>query len=215
MFAFKFVALLAALFSVPILGHRTSATGSIDGKVTIRQLPARVANRYATGGTATREVESLPAMAFIEGEIAGASAPAIHDPEMAQQDTSFEPATVIVPVGTSVRFANHDKFFHNVFSYSKTKRFDLGRYPKGESKTVTFDKPGTVAVFCEIHKWMRGAVLVVENPYYTTVQADGTFRIPNVPAGSYKVSVWHPERGKKTFDVVVPQNGVARVDATL
>jgi hypothetical protein len=122
---------------------------------------------------------------------------------------------LVVPVGASVRFPNQDKFFHNVFSYSKTKRFDLGRYPRGEAKTVQFDKPGPVSVFCEIHKWMRGAIVAVENPFYAVARADGSFSIPNVPPGKYQLTVWHAERGKKTFTVVVPQNGVARIDATL
>lgn len=191
-------------------------TGGIEGRVTVRQLPARVANRYAgADGVAARDVQPLAAIVYIEGAVPNHGPTASRDPQMAQQDTSFLPSILVVPAGTTVNFPNHDRFFHNVFSYSKPKRFDLGRYPKGESKTVTFDKSGGVAVFCEIHKWMRGAVLVVDNPYYDTVSADGTFRIPNVPPGKYKVSVWHPERGKKTFDVVVPENGNARIDATL
>jgi hypothetical protein len=133
---------------------------------------------------------------------------------MAQRDTAFQPALLAVPVGSSVRFPNDDKFFHNVFSYSKTKRFDLGRYPKGESKSVVFDDAGAVSVFCEIHKWMRGAIIVLENPYYAVVRDDGSFSIPNVPPGTYKVAVWHPERGKKTFDVTVPSTGAAKLNAS-
>ena len=210
------IAALLAVFPSASSGQHRPAPGGIEGRVTVRQLPTRVANRYAgSDGMASREVAPLPVMVFIEGRVAGAGSVASREPEMAQQDTSFQPPILVVPVGTTVRFPNHDKFFHNVFSYSKTKRFDLGRYPRGEAKNVTFDKPGAVAVFCEIHKWMRGAILVVENPYYATVQADGTFSIANVPAGKYKVSVWHPERGKKTFNVTVPQTGNARIDATI
>ena len=190
-------------------------SGGIEGHVTVRQLPAQVVNRYAgAGGMAARAVQPLPAIVFIEGAMPGHPAASAHDPQMAQQDTSFVPPVLVVPVGTTVRFPNHDTFFHNVFSYSKTKRFDLGRYPKGESHNVTFDSPGGVSVFCEIHKWMRGAILVVDNPYYVTVNADGTFNLPNVPPGKYKVSVWHAERGKKTFDVVVPESGNARLDVS-
>jgi len=190
-------------------------SGGIEGRVTVRQLPAQVVNRYAgAGGMAARAVQPLPAIVYIDGVIPGHPAGSARDPQMAQQDTSFAPAVIVVPAGTTVRFPNHDTFFHNVFSYSKTKRFDLGRYPKGESKTVTFDAPGGVSVFCEIHKWMRGAILVVDNPYYAAVNADGSFDLPNVPPGKYKVSVWHAERGKKTFDVVVPESGNAHLDVT-
>lgn len=220
MVAFNTAALFAALLSFAISSFSIShsgpaATGGVEGRVTVRQLPVRVANRYAGTGTATRAVESLPAIAFIEGSIMGAPPVMANAAEMAQQDTSFSPGFVVLPVGATLRFPNHDKFFHNVFSYSKTKRFDLGRYPKGEAKTVTFDKPGTVAVFCEIHKWMRGAVLVLDNPYYATVREDGTFTIPDVPPGHYTLSIWHAERGKKSFDVVVPSSGMAHVNATL
>lgn len=200
----------AVLFAV-----LTPANGSIEGRVTVRQLPDRVGARYAgAGGSGSHKIAPLPAVVFIEGTVAGHAAHVQRDPEMAQRDTSFQPPFLTVPVATSVRFPNNDKFFHNVFSYSKTKRFDLGRYPRGESKTVVFDKPGPVAVFCEIHKWMRGAIIVVENPYVTAVRDDGTFSIPNVPAGTYKVSVWHPERGSKTFNVTVPANGSAKLNAS-
>lgn len=200
---------------IALLAAVTSLAGGIEGRITVRQLPASVANRYAgAGGTASHPVPHLPAIVYIEGTIGNAAPTAIRAPEMAQRDTAFEPALLAIPVGTTVQFPNHDKFFHNVFSYSKTKRFDLGRFPKGEAKAVTFDKSGTVAVFCEIHKWMRGAILVIENPYYAVVKDDGTYSIPNVPPGTYKLSVWHPDRGKKTFDVKVPASGNARLDAT-
>lgn len=214
MFAFKAAALIAVVVSFALpLAHRVA--GGIEGRVTVRQVPARVASRYAGSGTATRAVESLPAIVFVEGSVPGSPQVRVSASEMAQQDTAFKPAVVTVPVGAALQFVNHDKIFHNVFSYSKTKRFDLGRNPKGEAKTVTFDKAGTVTVFCEIHKWMRGAVLVLENPFFATVRDDGTFTIPNVPPGKYKISIWHAERGKKTIDVVVPSSGMARVDATL
>lgn len=190
-------------------------SGGIEGRVTVRQLPERIANRYAgAGGAAAHPVADMPAVVFIEGAITGHPPRTVRLPEMAQRDTSFAPSFLAVPAGTTVRFPNRDGFFHNVFSYSKTKRFDLGRYRKGEAKTVTFDKSGAVAVFCEIHKWMRGAIVVVDNPFYAVVKSDGSYSIPNVPAGNYRVSVWHPDRGKKTFNVKVPPSGVAQLDAS-
>ncbi|MGQ0813293.1 MAG: plastocyanin/azurin family copper-binding protein [Gemmatimonadota bacterium] len=201
--------LAAAVYAVMF-----SQMGGIEGRVTVRQLPERLATRYAgAGGAASHPIKPLPAVVFVEGRITGAAL-SVRDPQMAQRDTAFQPALLAIPTSTTVRFPNDDKFFHNVFSYSKTKRFDLGRYPKGEAKSVTFDKPGTVAVFCEVHKWMRGAIVVLENPYYAIVGDDGSFSIPDVPAGTYKVAVWHPERGKKTFDVTVPANGNAQLNAS-
>src|SRR5688572_4615124 len=129
------------------------AAGAIEGRITVRQLPERVGARYAgAGASASHKIAALPAVVFIEGAVAGHTPQAAQELQMAQRDTAFQPSLLAIPVGSSVRFPNDDKFFHNVFSYSKAKRFDLGRYPKGESKSVVFDEPGAVAVFCEIHK---------------------------------------------------------------
>ncbi|HEU4558776.1 MAG TPA: carboxypeptidase regulatory-like domain-containing protein [Longimicrobium sp.] len=194
-----------------------AALGSIEGRVTLsRAAPRRVANRYAgEGGGAAHHVGAVPAVAYIVGPVAGARAEAAARPRLSQQDTAFRPAVLVVPVGTSVNFPNLDPFFHNVFSYSASKRFDLGRYPRGESRTVTFDRPGVVKVYCEIHQWMRSAVLVVENPFHDQVGADGRFSIQGVPAGRYRLAVWDFDRGQRVVDVTVPASGAARVDVNL
>jgi len=122
---------------------------------------------------------------------------------------------LVIPVGTSVDFPNQDPFFHNVFSYSSAKRFDLGRYPRGESRRVVFDRPGVVKVYCEIHQWMRSAVVVVENPFHAEVGTDGSFSIAGVPPGRYRLAVWDFDRGQRTVEVAVPAQGSARVDVRL
>jgi plastocyanin len=196
-------------------GAEPRANGTIEGKVMVRQLPRqRVANQYPGAGNAgARDLKPLPVVAYLAGTVGSTDFPASAAPVMAQRDTSFQPHLIIVPAGTTVRFPNEDKFFHNVFSYSKTKRFDLGRYPRGEAKSVTFDETGAVTVLCEIHKWMRAAIVVVENRYFATVDESGSFRIADVPPGKYQLVFWHPERGRKTFDVTVPASGSVRVDA--
>jgi hypothetical protein len=93
-------------------------------------------------------------------------------------------------VGTVVRFPNADEFFHSVFSYSKAKRFDLGRYPTGQSKEEVFDKKGLVEIRCDIHKHMRAYVHVVDNPYFAICAEDGSYSIPNVPPGKYTLVAW-------------------------
>ena len=170
--------------SHPIHVHAVPApAGRIDGKVIIKEKPARrVPSRYP-GGTAgsARPVQKVPAVVYLEGRIGGTAAPV--QAEMAQQDTSFVPGVLVVPVGTEVRFANRDPFFHNVFSYSTTQRFDLGRYPRGEAKTVRFAETGVVKIYCEVHESMRSAVIVTENPFHAVVGPDGSFVIEGVPAG--------------------------------
>src|SRR5262252_1976746 len=116
-------------------------------------------------------------------------------PRVVQRNKRFEPHLLVVTVGTDVDFPNLDPFFHNVFSLFDGKRFDLGLYEAGGSRTVSFDAPGICYIFCNIHPEMSAAIVVVDSPYYATSKPDGQFSIPNVEAGHYLLYVWH-ERGK-------------------
>jgi plastocyanin len=212
--AFAVAALAAA---IPLLsGGARAAAGTIEGRVIAApRPPQRVANPYAGLGAASRTLGTVPMVAFIQGAVAGREGASAAHPRLAQHDTSFAPSLLVVPAGSTVDFTNQDPFFHNVFSYSPTKRFDLGRYPRGESRPVTFDRAGTVKVFCEIHRWMRAGVVVVENPYHAQVRPDGSFTLRNVPPGSYKLAVWDFDRGTRTVNVTVPADGTARVDVRI
>jgi plastocyanin len=119
---------------------------------------------------------------------AGAGAP--HG-SMAQRDEMFEPHVLAVLRGSTVDFPNGDEVFHNVFSLSSAKTFDLGRYPKGTSRSLTFEKPGRVDVFCHIHSDMSAIVLVLDNPYFASPDAKGHFVIDSVPPGDYTVIGFH------------------------
>lgn len=220
----RLAALAAAAFFVPTTiaavphpAPSAALAGTIEGRVTFSPMASRrVANRYpGDGGAASHQVGAVPAVAYVMGPVAGSRAEGGERPRLTQQDTSFRPPVLVVPVGTSVDFPNRDPFFHNVFSYSSTKRFDLGRYPRGESRTVVFDKPGIVKVYCEIHQWMRSAILVVENPYHAQIASDGRFTIQGVPAGRYRLAVWDFDRGQRIVDVTVPASGSARVNVNL
>jgi len=111
--------------------------------------------------------------------------------EIAITDKTYAPHVVVVPLGSTVRFPNHDPFNHNVFSVSEPNSFDLGLYGRGEAKSYTFAHPGLVRVYCNVHPRMVAYVLVMENRYYAQPANDGSFAIDNVPAGRYRLHVWH------------------------
>ena len=108
-----------------------------------------------------------------------------------QRNETFVPHVLAITAGTTVDFPNSDHIYHNVFSLSKTERFDLGRYAKGKSKSVRFDQPGIVRVFCEIHSHMNAFILVFAHPYFAMTDSDGRYRIDNVPPGNYSVIAWN------------------------
>jgi plastocyanin len=124
-----------------------------------------------------------------------------------QRDETFVPYVLAVTVGSTVEFPNSDKTYHNVFSLSKAKRFDLGRYPRGQSRSVRFDKPGVVRVFCEIHSHMSAWILVFSHPYFATTDAEGRYRIDGVPPGTYTLAVWNDGRVRERREVRVAADG--------
>ncbi len=194
-----------------IRGAPLPLTGTIQGTVQVIERPARrTAERYPGGpGATARSVTPIPVVVHLEG--AGGRGVPSAPLRMIQRDTTFAPALLVVPLNSDVAFPNEDSFFHNVFSFSRPSRFDLGRYPRGESKSVTFAEPGYVKVLCEVHQWMRGAILVVDNPHYAVVDADGGFTITGVPAGTYTLVATDFDRGTAEVSVTVQTGATARV----
>jgi plastocyanin len=128
-----------------------------------------------------------------------------------QTGQRFEPELLVVPVGSSVSFPNSDPVFHNVFSLSKTKAFDLGFYPEGQTRLVKFNKTGVVQVFCHLHPDMNATILVVPNAWYTRPAENGAFTFSSIPPGNYQVVVWHQSAGFFSKQIQVGENGVARL----
>lgn len=192
-------------------------TGTIEGTVTLTPRPARrVAANYPGSPGGTHVVGAVPGVAYVVGAVPGhppAAGP--QTAHLAQVDTAFRPALAVIPVGGRVAFPNRDPFFHNVFSYSATRRFDLGRYPRGETRTVTFERPGVAKVYCEIHRWMRSAVVVVQSPFHARIGDNGRFRIQGIPAGRHRLAVWDVDRGERVIDVAVPASGTVHVHIRL
>jgi plastocyanin len=126
---------------------------------------------------------------------------------------AFLPHVVVVGVGSAVEFPNDDPIFHNVFSVSGENRFDLDLYKRPKSGTQTFQHPGVVKVYCNIHPQMSAIVLVRDNPWFAKAASDGAFRIEGVPAGRHTLKAWHERGGEAAVEVSVPAEG--EVSATV
>jgi len=122
---------------------------------------------------------------------------------MDQRDKTFIPHVLVVTRGTTVQFPNNDTVFHNVFATFEARRFDLGLYPRGATRTVRFDKPGLVAIMCNIHAEMSAYILVVDTPYYAVTDKQGRFRISHAPPGTYTLRVWHESGATETRTVTI------------
>lgn len=132
-----------------------------------------------------------------------------------QINEQFVPRVLAITTGTIVDFPNSDRIYHNVFSLSKPRTFDLGRYAQGRSRAVRFDRPGIVRVFCDIHSHMSAWILVFNHPFFATTDEDGRYAIPNVPSGVYSLAVWHETLPLETRRIVVPESGAIDVDFSL
>jgi len=135
--------------------------------------------------------------------------------EIRQRDETFIPRVVAVPVGSTVDFPNDDPLYHNVFSLSRTKEFNLGRYPRGQTKDVRFDRPGIVKVFCDIHSHMTATVMVFNHPWFAVPDATGRYDLPDLPSGDREITAWHERLGDTTTRVRVEPGRGATADFVL
>ena len=171
---------------------------------------------YRPPSDATRRESPLRAVIYLEDrdhrlEPARATPPAIID----QKGEVFMPHILAVQSGTRVAFPNSDVIYHNVFSFSRVKRFDLGRYPKGQSRTVIFDRVSLVRVFCEIHSHMSAFVMVLPHPYFDITDGSGTYRISKIPPGRYHVVVWNDQFRSARREVVLKSGENTKLDFVL
>jgi plastocyanin len=215
------IAAALALTFVATSRHGLAArNGSIRGRVELRRALPAPERRPAVSGLETpagidtspylRSVvylETAPRGAFDQAEPAHAT--------MDQRNETFVPHVLTITTGTIVDFPNSDHIYHNVFSLSKTKSFDLGRYAAGNSKPVRFDHAGIVRVFCDIHSHMNAFILVFSHPFFATTDADGRYQINNVPPGSYNVVAWNEGLSSEPMAVEVLDGGATELDFTL
>ena len=190
---------------VPASTAPTPTTNAYPGRA--NALPGRTVPARGVVTDAVVYLARIPAAA----ETALVRAPRPR-PQLAQQREAFVPRVVVVTRGDAVDFPNRDPIYHNVFSLSPTRRFDLGKYRQGRSKTVQFDRAGLVKVYCDIHAEMEAFVLVVPNHAFAQAGADGSFELPDLPPGGYELRAWHPDLSEIVRTVQIPAHGDARVD---
>lgn len=144
---------------------------------------------------------------------AGGPARFTQAPQMAQKDIQFAPGILLVPVGANVSFPNFDRVRHHVYSFSKTKKFELKLYGHDQSRSVRFDQAGTVVVGCNIHDQMRGFIRVVDTPFAGISDARGRVVLANLPAGAARIVVWHQANRARDGEVMstmsLPSTGKA------
>jgi plastocyanin len=218
-----FVSSISFVVSAWAVGGLPARPGTIRGRVEVRHPPGPIERRPSVAELSTPEsaaardnadrnrsvvyLESAPRGAFEQSD-AGRTV-------MDQRNETFVPHVLAITTGTTVDFLNSDRIYHNVFSLSKTKRFDLGRYPVGHSRPVRFDQPGIVRVFCDIHSHMNAFILVFSHPFFAVTDGEGRYRIDSVPPGNYAVIAWNEGVSSEPRPVTVPDGGAAELDFTV
>jgi plastocyanin len=185
--------------------------GIIRGRVELRQSTAEAAPRVSVADLGMGNMHEAPdrrSVVYLDpAPRAAFDTREEPRPRLDQRNETFVPHVLPIVAGTTVDFPNSDQTYHNVFSLSKTKTFDLGRYAVGRSKSVRFDRPGIVRVFCDIHSHMSAFILVFAHRYFALSDSDGGYRLENVPPGTYTVVAWNESAPLESRRVIVPEAG--------
>ena len=212
--------ILIAIVTLAVGAGAQDITGTIriDKKLTKRSVTASVPI-YQRGATVKlgKDAEEDPlafersrVVIYLEGPGPVDIGPA-HSATMPQLNRQFSPDLLVIPLGSTVSFPNMDPIFHNIFSLSKPKTFDLGSYNKGESRNVVFSRPGIVYVYCHLHPNMEATIVVTPNRWYAQSDRSGHFRIQDVPPGRYTIVAWHKAAGffRKSILIEAGRDSVA------
>jgi len=186
------------------LSGRIVITKKLDKRrVTLPAYQLRGASAAAPQG-AESAGETSAVVVYLEGQLAPGKPIRV---DLQQKGQRFEPQLQVIPAGSTVSFPNADPIFHNVFSLSGARKFDLGYYPAGQTRTVKFDEPGVVQVYCHLHPNMYAAIVVAPNRWYTQPADDGTFSFHDVPPGVYRLVAWHMNAGFFRREIRVQASG--------
>jgi len=192
--------------------------GSVRGRVSIG-IPVTAKRATSTYSRSVQTVALAPESEIRHVVVYVKDAPRTAAPpmraEIRQRNENFVPHVVAVTAGSTVDFPNDDPIYHNVFSLSRTKTFDLGRFPQGKSRGEVFDKPGVVKVFCQIHSHMSATVMVFDHPWFAIPAQEGTFELANVPPGMHQITAFHERLGDTTQQLQVEPGRAATVDFVL
>lgn len=173
------------------------------------ELEGRIVLARGTSGKTAREVRT--AQIYFTPDTPVAVTPPAEPFEIVTVRKEFLPRALTVPVGSRVRFPNQDVILHNVFSVSGKNKFDLGLYRRSDGEETTFQHPGLVRVFCNVHHSMVAYVLVTETPFSTTPEVDGNFRLTGLPAGPGTLTVWHERSKPHRQQISIPASGPLEV----
>jgi plastocyanin len=205
--------IINALFGVA--SQTCFAQATIEGRVELPKTSAApvMIKRYeiVTKGGVLATKPPL-AVVYLEGSFPKRNSAT--DKKMSQKELSFVPALLPVQLGTRVAFPNLDDTYHNIFSFSPAKRFDLGRYRPEETPipSVLFDTPGLVTIRCDIHEHMRALILVLDTPYFVMSEADGRFRLSGLPSGHYTLKAWVSSKTTLERSVELTSGSTLRVN---
>lgn len=206
---------------VASLSAQSPDRGAVSGRVTLTKRvrgTALPSTAYPARTIGRHDAAPIPEISNV---VVYVKDPGYHGPlpvrrvELRQQHETFVPRLAAVTIGSTVDFPNDDPFFHNVFSLSSAATFNLGRYPRGRTRSQTFTKPGVVKVYCQIHSHMSATILVLDHPFFTVPNQDGTYRLPLLPPGEYTIVGWHERAGERMVRVRVQPGQAAIVDLAL
>lgn len=212
------------MLTVSLLAVLSAEAGTITGHVAARAV-AGTGDGGGGGAYASRrykfveriDYDHLSDFVVYIDQVIPHTTPSDKPMTVVQKDAAFDPHVLPVMVGTAVRWPNEDDIYHNVFSMSDTKEFNLGLYKDSSDSApaVLFDRVGRVDVFCGIHSKMHCIILVLPSPFFAVADGRGNYRIEGVPPGTYRLKAWHERLPSQTIEITVPAEGEAKADFEL